>query len=92
MSGQGPASLIYISMAFYGSNILWSTGNVGYEFKFSKANFQALDRGAWQLGVDLVATGHNADDVAETVLMNMLRGDVGRLSRCTGTSTTIGVI
>jgi len=45
---------------------------------------QALDRGAWQLGVDIVATGHNGDDVAETVLMNMLRGDVGRLSRCTG--------
>ncbi|KAH0631304.1 hypothetical protein JD844_005586 [Phrynosoma platyrhinos] len=27
--------------------------------------------------------GHNADDVAETVLMNFLRGDVGRLRRCT---------
>ena len=45
---------------------------------------QALDRGAWQLGVDIVATGHNADDVAETVIMNMTRGDIGRLSSCTG--------
>ena len=27
--------------------------------------------------------GHNADDIAETVLMNMLRGDIARLSRCT---------
>ena len=49
---------------------------------------QALDRGAWQLGVDIVATGHNADDVAETVIMNMTRGDIGRLSRCTGTFGT----
>ena len=43
-----------------------------------------MDRGAWQLGVDIVATGHNADDIAESVLMNMTRGDVGRLARCTG--------
>jgi cytoplasmic tRNA 2-thiolation protein 1 len=31
---------------------------------------QALDRGAQQLGVKHVVTGHNADDVAETVMMN----------------------
>jgi cytoplasmic tRNA 2-thiolation protein 1 len=31
---------------------------------------QALDRGAASLGVDHIVTGHNADDIAETVLMN----------------------
>jgi cytoplasmic tRNA 2-thiolation protein 1 len=31
---------------------------------------QALDRGAAFLGVDHIVTGHNADDIAETVLMN----------------------
>jgi len=31
---------------------------------------QALDRGAAALGVDHIVTGHNADDIAETVFMN----------------------
>ncbi|WFD00646.1 cytosolic thiouridylase subunit Ctu1 [Malassezia yamatoensis] len=44
---------------------------------------QALDRGAASLGVDHIVTGHNADDIAETILMNILRGDIARLERCT---------
>jgi cytoplasmic tRNA 2-thiolation protein 1 len=31
---------------------------------------QALDRGAAMLNVDHIVTGHNADDIAETVLNN----------------------
>ncbi|KAF5955936.1 hypothetical protein HYC85_008792 [Camellia sinensis] len=48
---------------------------------------QALDRGAALLKVDKLATGHNADDIAETVLLNILRGDIARLSRCTSITT-----
>ncbi|KAF5838474.1 hypothetical protein DUNSADRAFT_2803 [Dunaliella salina] len=50
---------------------------------------QALDRGAVIAKACKIATGHNADDVAETVLLNLLRGDVARLSR-TASATTGG--
>uniref|UniRef100_A0A7S3FXL1 Cytoplasmic tRNA 2-thiolation protein 1 n=1 Tax=Strombidium rassoulzadegani TaxID=1082188 RepID=A0A7S3FXL1_9SPIT len=43
---------------------------------------QALDRGAIMVKADKILTGHNADDIAETVYMNILRGDFFRLGKC----------
>lgn len=48
---------------------------------------QALDRGAVISKADKIATGHNADDIGETVLLNILRGDVPRLSRTAAAMT-----
>jgi hypothetical protein len=39
---------------------------------------QALDRGGVLERADKIATGHNADDIAETILLNIIRGDVPR--------------
>jgi uncharacterized protein (TIGR00269 family) len=41
----------------------------------------ALNRAAKSLGADKVATGHNLDDEAQTIMMNYLKGDYERLMR-----------
>ena len=51
---------------------------------------QALDRGAALLGCNKIITGHNADDIAETIIMNILRGDIARLQRCSKAITGAG--
>ncbi|MDD1720827.1 MAG: TIGR00269 family protein [Euryarchaeota archaeon] len=40
-----------------------------------------LNRAAKSVGASTLATGHNLDDEAQTILMNYLRGDIGRLLR-----------
>ncbi|GJD08101.1 Cytoplasmic tRNA 2-thiolation protein 1 [Galdieria sulphuraria] len=42
---------------------------------------QALDKGTEKIQANVLATGHNADDIAETILLNLLRGDHARFSR-----------
>ncbi|HEV8595136.1 MAG TPA: TIGR00269 family protein [Thermoplasmata archaeon] len=42
---------------------------------------QALNRAARDVGADYVATGLNLDDTAQSILMNVARGDVDRLAR-----------
>ena len=51
---------------------------------------QALDRGAILIKADQILTGHNADDMAETVYMNILRGDFFRLHKCVEITTGKG--
>ncbi len=41
----------------------------------------AINAAAQELNADVVATGHNLDDEAQTVMMNMLRGDSRRIGR-----------
>lgn len=40
-----------------------------------------LNKAARELGASKLATGHNLDDEAQTILMNYLRGDIDRMKR-----------
>ena len=47
-----------------------------------------MNRIARDLGYDVLATGHNLDDEAQSVLMNVLRGDLPRLVRDSGADSS----
>ncbi len=40
---------------------------------------RAIDFGAKDLGVDIIATGHNLDDVLQTFVINVLSGDTNKI-------------
>ncbi|MFW9848082.1 MAG: TIGR00269 family protein [Candidatus Thorarchaeota archaeon] len=42
---------------------------------------RAINEAALELNADIVATGHNMDDEAQTIMMNMMRGDGRRIGR-----------
>ncbi|MFX1580597.1 MAG: TIGR00269 family protein [Promethearchaeota archaeon] len=42
---------------------------------------RALNEAAIRLNADVIATGHNLDDEAQTILMNIMRGDSRRIAR-----------
>jgi len=52
----------------------------------------ALNRTAKRLHADRVATGHNLDDEAQTVMMNYLKGDYERLMRFRPRSARAGLV
>lgn len=45
---------------------------------------RALDAACGEAGADVVATGHNLDDLVQTQIINMLSGDVSRMGRAGG--------
>ncbi len=48
---------------------------------------RAIDEAAAEAGVNIVATAHNLDDCAQTFMMNLLNGDVDRISLLDPAST-----
>ncbi|XP_060069620.1 cytoplasmic tRNA 2-thiolation protein 1-like [Ylistrum balloti] len=48
---------------------------------------QALDRGAIMLKVNKIVTGHESDYCMSALSVSVLRGDIGRLRRCTAITT-----
>ncbi|MDP2900710.1 MAG: TIGR00269 family protein [Candidatus Bathyarchaeota archaeon] len=54
---------------------------------------RALNEAARQAGADRLATGHTLDDMAQSALLNLLRGDVGKMATLDpGGSTSPGFV
>lgn len=64
-------------------SVVEKTGGKGNCSNCGTFRRRSLEVGARRLGASCIATGHNADDMAETVLLNLFRGDSNRLKRCT---------
>ena len=50
---------------------------------------QGINHLADKIGADIIALGHNLDDMAQTVLMNMTNGDLDRTLRLAPHTTTV---
>ena len=48
---------------------------------------RAINTAAKELAADVVVTGHNLDDEAQTIMMNMMRGDSRRIARTSRSRT-----
>lgn len=42
---------------------------------------KALNKTAYEANIDCIATAHNLDDETQTIILNLLRGDLNRLAR-----------
>ena len=70
-----------------------STGELGACTYCGVLRRRALNEAAMRVKADRLATGHTLDDMAQTALLNVLRGDVNSLSRVnTGGSDLPGFV
>lgn len=67
--------------------IIKKLGERGKEREFGACTYcgilrrKVLNKAANEVGADVLVTAHNLEDEAETILLNMIRGDVQRLAR-----------
>ncbi|MCG3258614.1 MAG: TIGR00269 family protein [Candidatus Heimdallarchaeota archaeon] len=68
-------------------NIIEILGERGKDREYGACSYcgilrrKILNKAAKEVGADVLLTGHNLEDEAETVLLNIIRGDIQRLVR-----------